>query len=184
MTYDEICREAEKIKARYHEDDPYRLCEAMAIKLIRASLGTAPDAIKGFFLESHRIKTITINADLPEAIQRIITSHEIGHAVLHCNTGIHAFHDFSLFDESVAFEKDANLFAAEYLLDDEDVFETLNADATFFTAAAMLKVPAELLDFKFRLMKWRGYKLVEPPIRSQSCFLKKLEVPANADYYS
>ncbi len=183
MTYDEICREVEKVKARYHQDDPYRLCRAMGIKLIRASFGTAPDAIKGFFLESQRIKTITINDDLPEVIQRIITSHELGHAVLHRNTGIHAFHDVGLFDESVVFEKDANLFAAEYMLDDEDVFETLNADATFFTAAAMLRVPAELLDFKFRLMKWRGYKLSAPPIQAKSTFLKDVEVPRNADFY-
>lgn len=184
MTYEEICREVAKIKARYHEDDPYRLCRTMGIKLIDSPFGLDPDAIKGFFLEQYRIKTITVNADLPAVIHRIITSHEIGHAVLHCNTGIHAFHDVTLFDESAAFEKDANFFAAEYLLDDEAVFEVLNADATFFTAAAMLKVPMELLDFKFRLMKWCGYKLVEPPIRSDSCFLKRLEVPANADFYS
>ncbi len=118
MTYDEICRAVEKTKARYHVDDPFRLCREMGIILIRTSFGTEPNAIKGFFLESNRIKTITINSDLPEVIQRIITAHEIGHAVLHRRTGIHAFHDVGLFDESGVFEKDANLFAAEYLLDD------------------------------------------------------------------
>ncbi len=31
----------------------------------------------------------------------------------------------------------------------------------------MLRVPAELLDFKFRVLKWKGYKLIEPPISAQ-----------------
>ena len=87
-----------------------------------------------------------------------------------------------MFDESSAFEKDANLFAAEYLLHDDDVLETLNADNTFFSSAAQLRVPVELLDFKFRLMKWRGYKLVEPPISARSNFLLDMEVPKNPDY--
>lgn len=95
--------------------------------------------------------------------QRIIVSHELGHAVLHRKSGVKAFHDIGLFDESSLTEKEANLFAAEYLLDDEKVLNTLNRDTTFFSAAAKLLVPVELLDFKFRVMKWKGYKLIEPP---------------------
>ena len=62
--------------------------------------------------------------------------------------------------------------------------ETLNADNTFFSAAAMLYVPMELLDFKFRVMKWKGYKLIEPPISARSNFLRDMEVPPDADYNS
>jgi hypothetical protein len=59
----------------------------------------------------------------------------------------------------------------------------LNADNTFFSAAASLYVPMELLDFKFRVMKWKGYKLVEAPISARSNFLRDMEVPENADHY-
>ena len=38
-------------------------------------------------------------------------------------------------------------------------------------------VPMELLDFKFRVMKWRGYQLTEAPIIANSDFLKDVEVP-------
>ena len=183
MSYSEICCEVEKIKERYAESDPFRLIKDMGILLIFSQLGTEEDAIKGFFLENKRIKTITINSDLPITIQKIIAAHELGHAVLHRRTGVHAFHEFGLFDESSEFEKDANLFAAEYLLPDEEVMDTLNSDSTFFSAAATLRVPMELLDFKFRIMKWRGYKLVEPPIHSNSNFMKNMEVPGDADFY-
>ena len=89
-----------------------------------------------------------------------------------------------MFDQNSVMEKEANLFAAEYILEDQKVFEVLNRDTTFFSAAAALYVPAELLDFKFRLMKWKGYKLTEPPISARSNFLRDVEVPDNADYYS
>ena len=79
-------------------------------------------------------------------------------------------------------EKDANLFAAELLLEDDEVLQALNEDNTFFTAASMLNVPAELLDFKFRVMKWKGYKIVEPPIISRSNFLKDLDVSYDDDF--
>ena len=31
-----------------------------------------------------------------------------------------------------------------------------------------------MLDFKFRVMKWKGYKLIEPPIMAQSNFLANM----------
>lgn len=94
----------------------------------------------------------------------------------------YAFHEVAMFDESSMMEKEANLFAAEFLMNDKDVLRALNRDTTFFSAASMLRVPAELLDFKFRVMKWKGYKLVEPPINASSNFLRDMEVPENADY--
>lgn len=132
MSYADVCEAVESLQRKYCERDPFRLCADMGIKLLYQPLGTDPDAIKGFYLESKRIRTITVNCDLPEAVQRIIVAHELGHAVLHRHSGIHAFHDIGLFDESSLLEKDANLFAAEYLLRDQDVLETLNRDTTFF----------------------------------------------------
>lgn len=177
MLYDEIVKAVEKINSRCQGRDPFLLCKETGIILLPRSFGLGEEAIKGFYLQRNRIKTITYNCDLPAVIQRIIVAHELGHARLHAKSGVHAFHDICLFDESSRFEKEANLFAAELLLKDEDVLQTLNADKTFFSAAAALNVPMELLDFKFRVMKWKGYKLVEPPIQAQSNFLKKLEVP-------
>lgn len=182
MTYSDICEAVEKVKKKYCETDPFKLCKTMGIILLFQPLGKDPDAVKGFFLECKRIRTITVNSDLPYVIQKIIVAHELGHAVLHRNRGIYAFHEITMYDESSVMEKEANLFAAEFYLDDTEVLDTLNADTTFFTAAASLRVPMELLDFKFRVMKWKGYKLMEPPIRANSNFLRDMEVPENADY--
>lgn len=99
MNMDYICREVEKLKKKYHETDPFKLCEDMGIILLHAPMGTYPGACKGFFLKQSRKRSITINSDLPESIQRIIVTHELGHAVLHAKAvGVKAFHDFELFD--------------------------------------------------------------------------------------
>ena len=135
----------------------------MGILLLQQHLGNDPDSVKGFFLVNKRIRTITVNADLPLIIQKIIVAHELGHATLHRNSGTFAFHEVTLYDSVSVYEKEANLFAAELLLNDNEVLEALNQDSTFFTAASELMVPAELLDFKFRLLKWKGYKMMEYP---------------------
>ena len=70
MTYAEISESVEKLKRKYCETDPFRLCKELGIKLLYQSLETHPNAIKGFFLESKRIRTITINSDLPRTYRQ------------------------------------------------------------------------------------------------------------------
>lgn len=181
MKYDYISRIVAKLKRKYGTDDVRTLCGSMKILINLAPMGSGRTAVKGFFLRSARMKVITINSDLPSVVQRFILAHELGHAVLHGNSGFSTFHDTALYDESTLAEKEANLFAAELLMRDEDVLEQINMDGTFSSAAARLNVPVELLDFKFRMMKSRGYKLVEPPAASRADFLKDLPVPENHD---
>ena len=176
MICDEIVKSVKKLKRRYREDNLFELCRNMGILLLPQPFGTQKGAIMGFFLEQRRIKTITYNSDLSDDLQRIIVGHELGHSVLHARSGVHAFHDVGLFDVSSRFEKEANLFAAEFLLDDDEVLETLAQGGDFFSAAAILRVPMELLDFKFRIMKWKGYELSEPPITAQSNFLRDVDL--------
>ena len=116
MSYADICEAVKRLKKKYGESDPFRLCREMGIVVLYQSLGTAPDAIKGFYLECKRVKTITINSDLPLVIQKIILAHELGHAELHRSEGLYAFHEVAMFDESSIMEKEANLFAAEFLI--------------------------------------------------------------------
>jgi len=172
-----ISGKVDTIRTKHNESDPFVLAKAMGVLLTYQAMGNSEKSCKGFFITQSRRKSITINSDLPEVIQRIICAHELGHAALHAKTpGIDAFHDFNLFDSVSVTEHEANVFAAELLLKDEDVLELLNDDMSFFDAAAALSVPPELLDFKFRVLKRKGYKIVDSPIQAGSKFLRDIEV--------
>lgn len=175
MTIDYISSEVKRLRQKYDETDPVRLAKAMGILLLYQPMGSQPTACKGFYLSQSRTRVITVNSSLPEELQRIILCHELGHAVLHHKaSAIREFHDFRLFDETSAYEYEANIFAADLLMEDDRVLALLNDDISFFDAAAALGVPQELLDFKFRVLKRKGYKVTDPPIKSHGDFLKNV----------
>ncbi|NLV58378.1 MAG: ImmA/IrrE family metallo-endopeptidase [Clostridiales bacterium] len=177
MTMDVIHREAMRIKRRYADTNLVRLCKAMGITLLYEPMGVYEGTCKGFFLVHSRRMIITINSDLPEEQQYAVLAHELGHAVLHRkSTGINAFHDVGLYDDTSRLEYEANIFAAELLLEDGEVLELLNEGMPFFDMASTLCVPVEMLDFKFRTMKRRAYKVINPPLMAKGDFLKKTGV--------
>ena len=175
MSLDYISNEVKDLIKKYDETDPERLCKALDIHVKRKSFGTAPDCFKGLFLYNRRIKCIVINDDLPEPMQKVVLAHELGHCVLHLKSmPIASFNDISLFDNTRLQEYEANIFASELLLPDEKVLEVLNEDSFFSEAASKLHVPQEMLDFKFRVLKRKGFK-VNSPITASANFLKSYQ---------
>jgi Zn-dependent peptidase ImmA (M78 family) len=172
MTIDFICSEVHSLCEKYGERDPWRLAGEMGVIVRCEPMGADKNACKGFFIYQSRKRLVTINRDLPGSVQRIILAHELGHAVLHRDEArLRAFQDFSLYESNARFEYEANLFAAELLLDDSEVLERLREDDLFFAAAKRLAVPPELLDFKLRILRHKGM-CVDSPILSRSDFLK------------
>lgn len=161
-----------RLKAKYQTEDPYDICGYMDIQIMKRPMGGNARSCKGFFLCSSRCKMIVINSDLPDSIQRIIVAHELGHAVLHSDSAISAFHEFSMFDETDRMEYEANVFAAEFMLSDTEVMESLEMQMDFFQTAKCLYVPPELLDFKLRILQQQGVKINAPYI-ARGDFLKR-----------
>ena len=178
MTIEQISDAAKRLKKKYDENDPERLAEQMKILVSREPMGLFEGCCKGFFLIHRRKKHITINSDLPDILQKVVLAHELGHCILHSGSSGAAFHEVTLFDTTDRKEYEANVFASELLLPDEAVLEVLNDDMFFFKAAKTLYVPLVLLDFNFRIMKRRGYK-VESPIKANGDLLKNLEQQRN-----
>jgi Zn-dependent peptidase ImmA (M78 family) len=129
--------------------------------------------LKAYFVVVSRIKSIVLNNRVSDVVARILIAHELGHAVLHKELAfLRGFQEFELFNTVSRAEYEANLFAAELLIEDDELIDLLNdEDNSFFGVARELYVPAELLDFKFRVLKNKGYH-IEPPLLAQSNFLK------------
>ncbi|MBR0464607.1 MAG: ImmA/IrrE family metallo-endopeptidase [Clostridia bacterium] len=175
MTIETIRGVVADLRRRYGDLPPEKMCDELGILLQRTSMGRMSNACKGFFILKARIRLIVLNSDLSRSTQRVVLYHELGHAVLHSEAvSACQFHDFDLFDETDTYEYEANIFAAEYALPDEAVLEQLNEDTSFFGAASRLRVPPELLDFKFRILKRQGYALI-PPLNARSNFMKDID---------
>ncbi len=175
INYDDISARAAAIREKFGERDLFRLCGKMGIPVIVHDTPLSVKDFKGLCMIQSRIPVILLNAKLEEYYLRVVLAHELGHVHLHLDRiGMCGFHDFDLFGMKDQFEFEANVFAAELLLENDRVLDVLNQDVTFFGAAQLLEVPPELLDFKFRVMKHQGYA-VKPQLMANGDFLKRVE---------
>lgn len=172
MRAEDIKREVARLKSKYRTCDAEEMCDALDIRVSRKPMGTSPNSCKGFFLVHNRCKKAVVNSDLDEMIQGVILPHELAHGILHVDRKIRTFHELSYLDETDLLEREANIFAAEFLVDDTTLFDVMDSQMDFFHLASILAVPPELLDFKLRLLKQQGYPMNAPYI-AQSNFLKR-----------
>ena len=167
MSY--IAGVVEKLSRKYGTRDPYELCDALGVRIRIKDLGS----IKAYYFCQSRIRNIVLNSRVAEIIRRILVAHELGHDRLHKVIAMQkGFQEVELFDMAQPAEYEANLFAAELLIDDAKLLDLLNdRDKSFFSVAAELYIPAALLDFKFRVLKNKGYR-IEAPYIANGDFLK------------
>lgn len=167
---DYITQQVALLIRRYGTRDPFEICKNLDIRIRYRDLGKD---IKAYFLCQSRIKNIVINQRTSNSVRRILCSHELGHAVLHRQfAAMRTFQETEQFHSMNSTEYEANLFAAELLIDDKELIKQLtDYEKSFFDIAKELCVPTELLDFKLRILKNKGYFL-EPPDISKASFLK------------
>jgi len=165
-----ISRTVNKLSEKYKTRDPYELCDALGVRIRLKDLGTG---IKAYYFYQSRIRSIVLNCRVSEPIRRILTAHELGHDRLHKEIAmLKGFQEIELFDMERPAEYEANVFAAELLIEDKELLELLNDDdRSFFDVARELYIPAALLDFKFRVLKHKGYR-IEAPYIANGDFLK------------
>ena len=153
-----IIDSVKRIVQKYDTRDPRELCQALHIRIYRLDLQRK---LKGYFFYQSRQKNIVIDSSVNHVMEQIILAHELGHAVLHTKAAMmRGFHETEVLGQNLLCpeETEANLFAAELLLDDNDVVEHLQRES-FYEAASALYVPAALLDYKAALLRKKGYRL-------------------------
>lgn len=164
-----IIETVEKLVKKYDTRDPYELCRLLGIKIHFYDM---EKKLKGFFFYHSRQKNIVIDSNVNEVLERILIAHELGHAVLHSKIAtMKGFQEMEVLDGSSLEENKANFFAAELLLEDDDVLKSLS-EYSFFETAKRLHVPAALLDYKFSLLHEKG-ELVNQMYIRKSDFLKE-----------
>lgn len=113
LTGDYIRRIINKLKKKYNTSSPYELAECIDITVIIQPLGN----VWGIYKYIKRNKVIFINSVLSEIERRFVLSHKIGHAVLHPKSSCF-FINQNNYTSKIKSEYEANIFAAEFLIDD------------------------------------------------------------------
>lgn len=174
MQTDGIVKIVAELKSMFIGLSHEEICDALGICVMSYAMGEGARACKGFFLRQFGVSCIMINSDLSERNRQIVLAHEMGHACLHEKQAeTSEFLDINMFGNIGIYEHEANLFAAELLLGDEEVLDLLSDGAPIKAAAAALEVPEELMDYKFHILEKKGYP-VRPVLYADSSFLKNL----------
>lgn len=166
-----ISRQVRNLVNRYGTRDPFELCNCLNIRVSYRALGPT---VKAYFFCQSRIKNIILNPDESAEMLRILCAHELGHAVLHTEIAKSGgFPETNLFQYITVTENEANLFAAELLIDDDELLILAeDREKSFFDIAKEFYVPPELLDLKLRTLKSKNLP-VNQTYLYQTNFLKR-----------
>lgn len=153
---------------KYNTSNPFELMDLLDIQCCSSNL----DALKGYCVIIHGIKYVAINEMLSPQERKIVAAHELGHILLHSDKlKAAAHHEMNIYDMADKTEYQANLFAADLLIDDEDVEDLARSEEMdYFTMAQYLSTNPQLLAFKLFSMARRGYHY-NVPITPKSDFL-------------
>ncbi len=163
-----IIKDTEKLLKELGSRDPKDLAAYFDVSLREDALGS----LKAYIFFQSRVAVICLNSSLPEELRPTVICHEMGHYLYHQKLAKgHTFREKQLFSPQYSSEYEANLFAAEFLLEDEEVWEKLKAGGDLFRVASELGVPPELLDFKLKMMHYKGYE-VHSCLQAAGNFLK------------
>lgn len=166
----EICRIARKYRRRYDCSNPFRLADELRIIVMFEDLGD-PSGNKAMTYCNNRVAIIILNSNLPEVVQVFILYHEIGHYALHKDYFKEPHFEKDVYGNQQK-EIEANQFAAELLLDDDEILEEIQESGyTFYQIASIHKVPCELLAYKLMMLEEKGYDVPPIPEYPSSNFL-------------
>ncbi|MCL2019532.1 MAG: ImmA/IrrE family metallo-endopeptidase [Oscillospiraceae bacterium] len=115
--------------------------------------------LKGMYKVIERNRFIFVNSKLDEYERRLIIAHELGHDALHREIAKNgAMQELAFYDMKSRPEYEANVFAADILLDDDEVIELAEGGYDERQIASWLCVDINLLMIKMNEMNKRGYK--------------------------
>ena len=132
-------------------NDPFELAEALDIDVMeRADFKRQKGAFKVILNDSF----IFINANLSDEMKRLVCAHELGHALLHRSLGKSesGLMEFELFNITNTTEYEANLFAANLLLDETIIEELISDGYDVVQIARQLGTNVNLLLLKLQQM--------------------------------
>ena len=160
-----------KLISRYGTRDPFRICREKGIEIV---LRDDFDRQKGAFSLMLNVPFIFINNNLSDEMKRIVCAHELGHAMLHrklCRRMKNqTIYEYEIFDIRSSTEYEANIFAANLLIDEEEMNDYMSfCGYDIVQTARAMNLNVNLLLIKQHEMKGNDgimYRLPDLPKRN------------------
>ncbi len=131
---------------KYETRNPEKLAKELGIIVMKKGFNS--QRTKGFFVKELGKKFIVINLNLDERSQSIVMAHELGHALLHSTKQTYYIHEYTLFPRG-RIEIEANKFAAQLLVDEQDIDKQDIKGMSINQLACYFHVPERLVIYKF-----------------------------------
>ena len=136
-----------RLIATYRTRDPFNLASCLDITVLYEDLGS----IKGYYNSISTVvgtlKFIHVNKSISDVEKRIVAAHELGHAVLHPEIST-PFMRANTYYSINKFEIEANTFAVNLLISDDEILDNLHF--TVDQMAAFFGVPEILMDLRLK----------------------------------
>ena len=169
MNAEQLSQVGSNLVKRCGSRDPFEIAEQLGVHVMFCeNFGT----LKGMYRVIKRNRFIFLNSDLDENMLRIVCAHELGHDQLHRNMAkTHPIHEFMLYDMKSKPEYEANIVAAEILMDNDEVLRYIyDYGDTAEQIACAMSTDINLVALKVAHLATLGYNLHLPEHKSD--FLK------------
>lgn len=124
--------------------NPFEIAEQKNIHVIKWDLH---EQIQGYYKYDRRNRYIVINKNLSYEYQRFVCAHELGHAILHPRMNT-PFLQRNTFFSTDKIEREANTFAVELLIPDDEFLEMAKQGFSVNEIAMIYGVPVEVAHLK------------------------------------
>ena len=167
MLNEAIIKKTRQLIRQCESSDPFRIARESGAEIIFRDLGK----LKGMYACIKRNRYIVVNPYMNAWLQKLVCAHELGHDQLHRELAVNQWmHEFMIYNMNQRTEYEANVFAAELLLQDRDIIELSDGGLDIEQIARTLYSDVNLVALKLGLLSQKGYRFRQ--FDYQSDFLK------------
>ena len=156
-SFTDITACSRKLIAKYGTRDPFTIAQNLGIEVIYAN---ELKRLKGMYRVIKRNRFIILNCSNSSAMNTIVCAHELGHDQLHREYAkTTPIQEFMLYDMASRREYEANVFAAELLLDDNEILDYIEKGYDTLQIAKATYTDINLVALKVDHLIRNGYYL-------------------------
>lgn len=141
---DYVRKKALAYRRKFNTSDPFELANALGIEVMTCDIGSR----LGCYMYLKRSKCIWINESLESTERTFVMAHEVGHAVLHPKENCYFLRSQTFLNTRI--EREANVFAAEFLIPDDAILEAKANGYTIDQLSRILGYQKELIELRLK----------------------------------